>query len=62
MKRDLPLLFVVAAIILAPLVGYPDAALADQKKPTANEKMATVDYDESNGPHTPKRFPETDKD
>jgi tetratricopeptide (TPR) repeat protein len=44
MKRSW-VFFAVVVMILAGLVGYPDAAsTAQQKKPTAQEKMATIDY------------------
>jgi polyisoprenoid-binding protein YceI len=43
-KRNLAVLAIVV-MILAALVEYPDAAsTAQQKKPTAKEKMATIDY------------------
>ena len=45
MKRNLAVFFTVVVMILAALVGYPDAAsTAQRKKPTAMEKMATIDY------------------
>ena len=45
MKRNLAVFFAVVVMILAALVGYPDAAsTAQRKKPTAMEKMATIDY------------------
>ena len=45
MKRNLAVFFLVAVMILLALVGYPNAAsTAQQKKPTAKEKMATIDY------------------
>lgn len=45
MKRNPAVLFAVEVMILAALVGYPDAtSTAQQKKPTASEKMATINY------------------
>ena len=45
MKRNLGVFFAVVVMILAALVGYPDgASTAQQKKPTAKEKMATINY------------------
>lgn len=45
MKRNLAVLFAAVVLILAALAGYPNAAsTAQQKKPTAKEKMATIDY------------------
>jgi hypothetical protein len=45
MKQTCVVRMAVVAMILAALVGYPDAAsTAQQKKPTAKEKMATIDY------------------
>jgi hypothetical protein len=45
MKRNLAVFFAVVVVILAAVVGYPDAAsTAQQKKPTAKEKLATINY------------------
>lgn len=45
MKRNSAMFFAIVVVILAALVGYPFAAsTAQQKKPTAKEKMATIDY------------------
>jgi hypothetical protein len=45
MKRNLAVFFAVVVVVLAALVGYPEgASTAQQKKPTAKEKMATIDY------------------
>ena len=45
MKPNLAVFFAVVVVVLAALVGYPEgASTAQQKKPKAKEKMATIDY------------------